>query len=128
MSYGPKPKILVVEDEYAMQIVLRDYLEGDYELTLADNGRQANKHIKTTVFKAALIDLNLPDINGVEIIKALHAKSSRTAVIVLTGDMSEEAVKSVIKAGADDYLVKPVKKPILLERLTRACLKKIMDE
>jgi len=100
-------KILVVDDETKITDVLRLYLERDgFHVSSASNGKQAID--KATSYKPDLIilDLNLPDIDGLEVCRTIR-KQSNVPVIMLTG-RGEEVDKIVgLELGADDYVTKP---------------------
>ena len=100
-------KILVVDDETKITDVLRLYLERDgFHVSSASNGKQAIE--KATSYKPDLIilDLNLPDIDGLEVCRTIR-KQSNVPVIMLTG-RGEEVDKIVgLELGADDYVTKP---------------------
>ena len=119
-----KSKILVVEDEEALLLTLKEYLLLEYNVFTAKTGRQAQKEIKEMGFKAAIIDLHLPDINGLKVIQSLREKSAKTAILVLTSDKTSEMVSRAIEFGADDYIVKPVDRATLLGRVNKAILKR----
>jgi DNA-binding response OmpR family regulator len=102
-----KNKILVVDDETKITDVLRLYLERDgFQVLSASNGNQAID--KATSYKPDLIilDLNLPDIDGLEVCRTIR-KQSNVPIIMLTG-RGEEVDKIVgLELGADDYVTKP---------------------
>lgn len=118
-----KPRVLIVEDEPALLETLKEYLLFEYNVTTAQTARQAFNAMKDGIFKAAIVDLNLPDTNGLEVIKAIRNKFTKTTIVVLTGDQQSETIKKAIEMGADDYLVKPVDKAMLLKRLQKCILK-----
>ena len=120
------PKVLVVEDEYAIQETLKTYLETKYSVIVASTAKEAVKHIREVTFKVMIVDLGLPDGSGVDVIKNAAKNQKKSVVLALTGDKSTESVKLSIQAGVDDYLVKPVGPMELHDRIDRAALKRIM--
>ena len=118
-----KSKILVVDDESKITDVLRLYLERDgFQVSSASNGKQAIE--KATSYKPDLIilDLNLPDIDGLEVCRTIR-KQSNVPVIMLTG-RGEEVDRIVgLELGADDYVTKPFGMGELLARM-RVALRK----
>lgn len=105
-------KILIVEDEPSIQDMLRMCLEAEGYLTVtADDGKMAMNWTKEARFDLAILDLNLPDMNGMEICTAIkeNPKTCATPVIILTGNTSNEArIKSNLGAKADLFLNKPI--------------------
>ncbi len=105
-------KILIVEDEPSVQELLKLCLEGDGYMTVtADNGKTAGNWVKEVRFDLAILDLNLPDMNGMQICMSIKEdpKTRATPVIILTGNNSNEArIKSNFEAKADLFLNKPI--------------------
>lgn len=123
-----KPKILLVEDEYALQTTIKAYLDRDYHVLTARTATQAIASLKETHFKVMLVDLGLPDTHGLEVIKAAIHHQKKMAVLALTGDQSPETVKEAIEVGIDDYLVKPVMPAHLHDRIKKAILKRTLAD
>jgi two-component system cell cycle response regulator len=100
-------KILVVEDDADQRDLIRETLEdhfGPDTVTTAECGHEVLAWDLTT-FDAILTDFNLPDINGMEFLKAVLAKSDKP-VIVVTGENVRQTAAQAIRAGAYDYIVK----------------------
>ena len=101
--------ILIVEDEFVSREILRMSIEQDYDVLLAENGSQALEHIEANGDRMSLIllDLNLPDMHGVEILNMINEKDEvhRIPVIVLTAD--KEAEVECLDIGAADFIPKP---------------------
>ncbi len=104
-----KRRILLVEDELINQEILRAYLEDNYELLVASSGTEALEllYAQYEMLSLVLLDLNLPDIHGLELLRQIKADSrtSRLPVIVMTAD-SEAEVNS-LTLGAIDFIPKP---------------------
>lgn len=122
------PKILLVEDESALQLTIKAYLEPTYQVTTATTATQAREHLQNAHFKIVLVDLGLPDANGLSIIELLLAEYPKTTVLALTGDKSSATVKKAIDLGVDDYLVKPVSAMQLRDRIEKAALRRTISE
>ncbi|MDA8243593.1 MAG: response regulator transcription factor [Elusimicrobia bacterium] len=105
-------KILVVEDEKSVQELVKYCLEADgYMVVTADDGKMAGSWIKEIKFDLAILDLCLPDGNGIEICASIKEdpKTRAMPVIILTGNSSNEArIKSNLEAKADLFLNKPI--------------------
>ncbi len=112
-----KYRILVIDDEVAIRNILRlSLVNQGFEIAEADNGKSGLE--KATEFHPHLIilDLGLPDINGVEVLKSLRQWTT-IPVIILTVTDDETTKVSLLDAGADDYLTKPFGTPELLARV-----------
>ena len=101
--------ILIVEDEFVSREILKMTIEQNYDVLLAENGSQALKHIEESGDRLSLIllDLNLPDMHGVDILNMINEKEEvhRIPVIVLTADKEAEA--ECLDIGAADFIPKP---------------------
>jgi DNA-binding response OmpR family regulator len=101
-------RILVVEDEADMRFVLSDNLQAEgYGVEAVGTGKQGIERGLSGDFALVILDLMLPDINGIEVCKKLRAKDQRTPIIILTarGDEIDKVVG--LEVGADDYVTKP---------------------
>jgi len=110
--------ILVVEDQTSMREALRQGLEEEnHTVTLASDGLQGFHAAETSNFDAMVVDVMLPGMDGVELVKRLREAGRQTPVLMLT---ARDAAKDVVRgldAGADDYLTKPFSFRVLLARL-----------
>ena len=111
-------KILIVEDEQAILIGLRDNLEFEgYEVEIADNGNDGFRKISNEAFDLVLLDVMLPGMSGLEICKQTRKKGNDVPIIMLTA-RSEELDKVLgLELGADDYITKPFSLRELLARI-----------
>ena len=100
--------ILVVDDEPAIRDSLDTLLsEAKYTVTLAKNGSDGLKKIENNVFDLVLLDVMMPDKNGLEVLEEIHHTSPETAVIIITAFGTIENAVKAIKSGALDYVTKP---------------------
>lgn len=121
-----KGTILTVDDDENLQIVVRQYLEDDgYTVVLAGNVKAALEKATNTQFDVILLDLMLPDGEGIDLIPKLRAQSSG-AVIVISGkdDTTEKII--CLEMGADDYMTKPFEMRELSARI-KAVLRRSND-
>ena len=116
--------VLVIEDDNHLLRTLRDILRlrGYAPMTAASGGEgltlaAAAPHTSVAV---ALIDLNLPDMDGTEVIGRLHAISALTETVILTGHASVDSAVRALRQHTSDYLVKPVAPDQLLTTVERA--------
>jgi two-component system OmpR family response regulator len=111
-------RILLVEDEPALRSMLRAGLqEAGYVVDEADNGRDARHLGATEPFDAVVLDLGLPVLDGLSVLKSWREAAVATPVLVLTARDSWHDKVAGIDAGADDYLAKPFHMEELLARL-----------
>ena len=100
--------ILVVDDEPAIRDSLETLLsEANYRVTLAKNGSEGIKNIERDIFDLVLLDVMMPDKNGLEVLEEIHLSSPETAVIMITAFGTIENAVKAIKSGALDYVTKP---------------------
>jgi two-component system KDP operon response regulator KdpE len=115
--------VLVVDDEPAMLRALRINLRvRKYDVTTASTGREALAEARRRPPDAVILDLGLPDVGGIEVIRELRGWS-RAPVIVLSGRTGPGDKIAALDAGADDYVTKPFSMEELLARL-RAALRR----
>ena len=101
-------KILLVEDEPALRSTLIEALrQGGYVVEVAADYTQAYEKIKVYRYDCVLLDLTLPDGNGLDLLRALKADSSPAGVLVISARDGIEDRVAGLDLGADDYLVKP---------------------
>ena len=101
-------KLLLVEDEPALRAVLLESLRpGGYVVEVAANFAQAYEKIKLYRYDCVLLDLTLPDGNGLDLVRALKADNSPAGVLIFTARDTLEDRIAGLDLGADDYLVKP---------------------
>lgn len=105
-------KILIVDDEKAVLEMLRCSLEAEgYMVITAETGAMALGWIKEVHIDLAIVDLGLPDMNGMEVCKAIkdNPKTSSIPVMILTGNATNEAkITGNLEANTDLYLNKPI--------------------
>ncbi|HRV82349.1 MAG TPA: response regulator, partial [Planctomycetota bacterium] len=116
-----KVRILVVDDDLAHAESLVDVLEGEgYECEMAGSGGEAVSALEARTFAVVLTDLRMADLSGLEVLKHAGQLQPDAAVILITGHASIETAVDAMRAGALDYLPKPVKLPELRSKVARA--------
>src|ERR1700694_3267600 len=119
MSVNPT-RVLVVDDEPAIRRFLRVTLEAHgYAVSEAESGREALAAVMAWQPDVIVLDLGLPDIDGVEVARRLR-KWSRIPIIIVSVRAADTDKVSALDAGADDYLTKPFSSSELLARLRAA--------
>ena len=122
MSHN-KPTILVVEDEQYISKVLETLLSTDgYRVITAQNGAAARSHVFSHMPDLVLLDLGLPDVDGIRLLRELREQISLPVIVVSARNMEQDKV-AALDNGADDYITKPFSAPELLARI-RAVLRR----
>ena len=118
---GPPGRVLVVDDESAMRSLLAAAVRGKgLECDLAANATDAIARIEQQVYDVIVVDIMLPDFNGLELIAAIRNRTPATRVIVITGYGDVKTATEALRAHADDYLLKPFKVSEFLASLERS--------
>jgi len=111
-------RILVVEDEQILREQLADKLKSaGYVVDVAEDGEEGLYFGREYEYDAAIIDLGLPKLNGIDLISQLRNEERRFPVLVLTARSNWQDKVEGLEAGADDYLTKPFQMEELLARL-----------
>jgi DNA-binding response OmpR family regulator len=112
------PNLLVVEDDAAIGSVLESTLRlHGYQVCWSRDGRTAQQAAEAGDFDLVLLDLGLPDLDGVELCRRLRAALPAAVLVILTARQEEMDVVVGLDAGADDYLTKPIRLGELLARV-----------
>ena len=123
-----KQHILIVEDEAEIRGVLNDVLKGNYRITEADSGAALKKLFSGAAPDAILLDINLGDANGLELIPLIKKSWPETEVIVLTGNGTVEIALEATKRGAFHFIRKPFEFSDLQVTVERALEHKTLRE
>lgn len=122
--------ILIADDDLVAATVLRRMLESEYRVTLVENGRQALDMLANESFDLTIIDINMPLVNGFEVLKTIRATPNYAylPVILVSAMVDSDDIARGLKLGANDYLTKPIDHQITLARVnTQLQLKALMD-
>jgi two-component system, OmpR family, response regulator MprA len=120
-------RILVIEDDDAVRAAIRRaLLLGGYEVLQAPTGEEGLLRAQNDVPDAIVLDLGLPDIDGIEVTRTLRGSGDRTPILMLTARAAIEDRVDGLEAGADDYLVKPYDVRELQARL-KALMRRHVD-
>ena len=115
--------ILVVDDDkFQHKLVGKILLEKNYQLVYASSGIEALKIIRNTLPDLVLMDVMMPDMDGIETTRHLKAEPqlARVPVIMITGKSEGQVVIDSLKAGATDFVVKPFDRATLIDKIARA--------
>ncbi|MCP4268124.1 MAG: sigma-54-dependent Fis family transcriptional regulator [Candidatus Brocadiaceae bacterium] len=107
---GVKPVILVVDDEDTIRFCLQEALEVEgYKVYTEENGENSLKLIKKVIPDLIVLDLKMPGMNGLDLLREIKSHDQNILVILLTGHATVDTAVNAMKAGAFDYLQKPFK-------------------
>src|SRR4051794_6553727 len=121
-------RLLVVDDDRALRDVLRRALSlAGYEVRLSETGATALADVSSVIPDAVVLDVGLPDIDGLEVCRLLRREGNRVPVLMLTARATVSDRIDGLDAGADDYLVKPFDVDELKARI-RALLRRARGE
>ena len=113
-------RILVVDDEPAQRELVSGFLrKHGFDVVEAGGGREGVARFKHEPFDLVLTDQRMPDLSGLEVLEAVRSTSPETAVVIMTAYGTIETAVSAIRAGAADYLTKPLNLDELLHRVHR---------
>lgn len=123
MTVPPRKRhrILAVDDDAINRMMLDAILSSDYDFTAAASGPEALSLLSGQSADLILLDINMPEMNGFEVLAALQQKPQTSAipVIMLTGDLDQETEVQGIQAGAFDFVHKPFIPTLILRRIER---------
>ena len=119
------PRILVVDDDETIRTTMKAILQDEgYIVDLAATGKEAIQKTTEKNYNVALLDIRLPDMEGVELLKLLKDSVPRTRKIMVTGYPSMQNAISALNKNADAYLLKPVD----VEKLLATVKQQITDQ
>jgi len=117
---GPNPRILIVDDIADNRIILaRRFQRRNFDVIEADCGMRALELLASDTFDAVLLDVIMPDMSGLEVLRKIRASHSSTAlpVIMVTANNTSTDIVSALEVGANDYVAKPVDFAVALARV-----------
>ncbi|MBA3889784.1 MAG: sigma-54-dependent Fis family transcriptional regulator [Gemmatimonadaceae bacterium] len=101
-------RVLLAEDEANLSQILTTFLRGrGYEVTPCPNGREALECLRSETFDVALLDIVMPEMDGLEVLRAVRSEPEPPEVIIITGNGTIETAISAMRLGAYDYMSKP---------------------
>lgn len=129
MTIPSNPKILLVDDEEAFRTALCERLRvRGLDTTAVGTGREALKEIKKTLYDVILLDIKMPEMNGIEALAEIKKINPFLEVIILSGHASVDAAVEITKLGGYDYLLKPCPLDDLLGKIDEAYERKLARE
>lgn len=120
-------RVLLVDDEPSLRLTLTEFLKrAGYEVIAAPDYPSAVMVGKGS-YDVAVIDINLPGRSGIELLHEINSRESYVPVIMITGEPNLSVIPEIVRAGAYDFLAKPVVKEVLLKAVARATEKKLLS-
>ena len=126
-----KKTILIVEDDQDIQqLVGYNLIKSGFQVEYADSGEEALEMVKSQHPDLILLDIMLPEMDGIEVCKILHSenKTAEIPIIMLTAKGEESDIVDGLELGADDYITKPFSPKILLSRIKAVLRRKVKEE
>jgi two-component system response regulator HydG len=122
---GAKAKVLVVDDEAVVRESYLRTLSGvRYNVRAALSGREALRMMEAEHFDVILLDLRMPEMDGIEVLREIKKRWPECEVVIITGYPSIETAKEAVRLGAYNYLAKPVGPQEIMEAATGAVTQK----
>ena len=110
--------ILVVDDEPKLRLTLAHILQGEgYTVTTAANAQEALQYLQAGAYDLAFLDIRMPDVNGLELLADIRNLYTEMPILILTAHATLESAIRALRYGANDYLLKPIDPPQILDRV-----------
>jgi len=103
----PRRRLLVVDDETEVADVLKEHFEATYDVDTAPDGKKALKLIRARRPDLILLDIQMPGLNGLEVMKRIQSVDPKPVVIVVTADADTDVAAQAMTQGAFSYVPKP---------------------
>jgi DNA-binding NtrC family response regulator len=117
--------ILIVDDDPGVRDMLSSVLNDvGYSVEAVESAKEAVKACEKSTFEVALVDIELPDMNGTELLNRLKKMQPKMIRIIITGHPSTESAMKAVNERADGYVLKPFEVTELLEMISRLLLEK----
>lgn len=121
---NPSGHILIIDDELSLRQTLARILQrAGHEVTTAESGEMALSLIASTNFDLVCMDIRMPDMSGVDVLKAIRARHAELPVILFTAQPDLHSAVEALRLGAVDYLLKPLHPQVLIERARATLLR-----
>jgi DNA-binding NtrC family response regulator len=124
---GVRATVLVVDDDAGLRESFRLILDDDYEVVEAPDGPRALDLVRTTQVDVVLLDIRLPDMDGIEVLERIKALDESVEVVLVTAVRTVRTAVAAMKLGAFDYLTKPFEEEELLALVRRALERRSLE-
>lgn len=102
-----RPAVLVIDDEEDLRLTLRSILKKDYSPQLASSGKEGLKLLKGQSFALVLLDIRMPEMDGLTVLKKIKELNDSLPVVMVTASRDVKSAVEAMKAGAEDFISKP---------------------
>jgi DNA-binding NtrC family response regulator len=126
-THRVRPVVLVVDDDAGLRESFRLILEDDYDVVEAASGKAALETLRATQVDLVLLDIRLPDMDGIAVLGELKAFDEHVEVILVTAVQTVRTAVAAMKLGAYDYVTKPFEEEEILPLVRRAVEKRALD-
>jgi len=121
-----KGNILIVDDEKSLRDSIKLVLEDQFNIFQAKSGKQAIEIVKKTAIDVVLLDIRMPEIDGLDVLKLIKKIDESIEVIMVTAVVMVKQAVEAIRIGAYDYLTKPFDVEVLAEQVSKALVKRTL--
>ena len=122
-------KILIVDDEKSIRLTLQAFLKDEgYEVEVAEDVEHAQDLLQRQTFDVVVSDIIMPRVTGVTLLQQIKETAPEVQVVMMTGEPTVETAAEAVRAGACDYLTKPVGKPAILKAVANATTIKGLED
>ncbi len=126
---APKPRVLVVDDEQVVRSSYNRVLsENGYSVNAVEDGPSALERLRRESFDLAFVDLRMPGMNGMEVVRSIRRSQPRTRVVVVTGYGTESSAREARDLGVFDFVAKPLAPEDLTGLAGRAMKSSVPDQ
>lgn len=109
MNEAAGKKLLIVDDEVEICEFLKAFFEDhDFKVAIAHNGNDALTNVKEFAPSVALLDIQMPGMDGLQVLKKIKAEFPKTKVIMVTAVETQDKIEEALRNGADNYITKPL--------------------
>ena len=110
--------VLVIDNESRLRATIAMLLQNSgYQVSTAEDGVKALSRLGEDLYRLVLLDLELPDIPGIEILRTIRSSYPNLLVVVFTSEASPDIIQEALELGVNDYLLKPSDPNFIIEKL-----------
>jgi len=117
---APRETVLICDDDHGVREAYKLILSDRYQLKLVDNGHEAIKALRRRPIKAMILDLKMPELDGLEVLRRVKQAAPATHIVISTGYRSVEVAEEAARLGCHDYLIKPFTPQDVLSAVAKA--------
>jgi len=112
--------LIVDDDPFIRELLVGSLSEAGFEVSVAEDGKEALRLLDHKEFQVCLVDLSLPDVEGMDLVGQMSDISPHSAILIMTGYPSLATAIEALRGGAQDYIIKPFKMPEVEAAVERA--------